>query len=244
MDPILVIEDAPDFQRLVRAALGQCYDLTFAASLAEARARLLEREYALLILDIGLPDGDGFSFCTELKEQGKFRALPVIFLTGRTELEDKLNGFSLGGDDYIVKPFEGRELKARVQARLARLQQDGAGAEDGIIRVGHLRLKASTQRVYRDLSGGKKSELGLTPIEFKILYHLARHENHVISREQLLATVWGKQTHVFARATDKHVSSLRQKLGDDASCIETVSGAGYRFVSKSQSPVATRAQAR
>jgi DNA-binding response OmpR family regulator len=235
---ILVLEDSHESQRMIKAALEPHYWVAIAGSLAEARAHLERKRFQLLVLDVNLPDGDGFQFCGEVRAKEETRLVPVIFLTGRSDLEDKLKGFSLGADDYIVKPFEARELRARVEAKLARERQlrsaapdaAGRGADESLAR-GALRFELPTLRAYL-VEGGKKTELGLTPIEFKILYHLARNETQVVSREQLLATVWGGETHVFDRATDKHVSSLRNKLGPYAAYIETVSRVGYRFVVK------------
>lgn len=216
-------------QRMVQAALGRHYSVQVAGTLSEARALLDKNQFNLLLLDVNLPDGDGFQFCREVREREQSRTIPVIFLTARSELDDKLKAFSLGGDDYVVKPFEGLELRARVEARLARMRHGPQSADT--FTKGVLRLEFTTLRAYV-VDETKKMELGLTPIEFKILYHLARNETQVVSREQLLTTLWGQETHVFDRATDKHVSSLRQKLGIYAAYIETVSGAGYRFVIK------------
>jgi DNA-binding response OmpR family regulator len=230
LERVLVVEDAPDWQRMIQAALGLHYAVSFASTLEEARKQVAKVRFNLLVLDVNLPDGDGFEFCREIRtSHEQMKMIPVIFLTSRSELEDKLMAFSLGGDDYVAKPFEGLELRARVEARLSRMRQRIQGAE--ALAMGVLRLELATLRAYI-VDKVKKSELGLTPIEFKILYHLARNETQVVSREQLLSTIWGDATHVFDRATDKHVSSLRQKLGDYAGYIETVSGVGYRLVVK------------
>jgi two-component system response regulator ResD len=223
---ILLVEDSPDFQLIVRANLEKSYSLEMAGTLAEARRLLAKQSFQLLLLDANLPDGDGFSFCRELRAQTSTQGLPVIFLTGRSELEDKLRGFSLGADDYIVKPFESLELQARVEVRLAR-ERGKPRSEESCAR-GPLLLDLPTQRAYLR-EAGRQTDVGLTPIEFKILYRLMRQEDRVVSREDLLETVWGPETHVFDRATDKHVSALRQKLGASAAFIQTVSRAGYRF---------------
>lgn len=226
---ILVLEDAPESQRLIKAALGAHYLVFFASTLAEARSLIAKQRFKLLVLDVNLPDGDGFEFCREIRSSDEqMKLIPVVFLTSRSELDDKLRAFSMGGDDFVAKPFEGLELRARVEARLARMRSQSA---ETTLTVGALRLELATLRAYV-VQNAKKTELGLTPIEFKILYHLARGETQVFSREQLLSTIWGDATHVFDRATDKHVSSLRQKLGDYASYVETVSGVGYRLVVK------------
>src|SRR5687768_6524265 len=119
-ETILAVEDAPDFQLMIRASLERHYVVTVVSTLEQARARLARQSYNLLLLDVNLPDGDGFAFCADLRAHEATQSLPVIFLTARSELEDKLRGFSLGADDYIVKPFQGLELRARVEAKLAR----------------------------------------------------------------------------------------------------------------------------
>lgn len=233
---ILVVEDAADFQLMVRAALVPGFQLVPAVTLGEARVLLAREKFDLLILDVSLPDGEGYALCGELRADGRFKSLPVIFLSARGELRDKLQGFSLGADDYIVKPFAALELRARVESKLARLSEMRAAllakaGSEGFMVKGPLVLEVPAGRAYVvDVDAqGRRSDLQLTPIEFKILFQLARHEGSVVSRERLLAVVWGEGTHVFDRATDKHVSSLRHKLGAHSRSIQTISGVGYRF---------------
>jgi two-component system, OmpR family, phosphate regulon response regulator PhoB len=230
MEKILIVEDAPDFQLIVETVLKRKYRAVIAGTIAQARARIQKESWDLILLDVSLPDGDGFKFCVELRAQDKTRSLPVIFLTSRSELTDKLLGFSLGADDYVVKPFEALELLARVEAKLSRIREQSKGDEVWV--VGPLKMDLLGQRVFQRTSDGKDLPLSLTPIEFRILYYLLKNEECVVSRERLLSAVWGNDTHVFDRATDKHVSSLRQKLGADGRLIETVSGVGYRFTSR------------
>ena len=156
---ILVVEDASDFQLMIKAALERHYAVTFASTLQEARGFLSSRGFQLLVLDVNFPDGDGFAFCSEVRANEATRSMPVIFLSGRAELEDKLQGFRLGADDYIVKPFEGLELRARVEARLLRERQ--RARPDDVFAKGAIRLEVPTQRAYVVESANKKIELGL-----------------------------------------------------------------------------------
>jgi DNA-binding response OmpR family regulator len=227
VEKILVVEDAPDYQLMVQNSLGRYYRLELVSTISQAKDKVEKESFDLIILDVGLPDGDGLKLCADLRSAEKTRLLPVILLTGRSDLGDKLKGFAQGADDYIVKPFESLELRARVEAKLMR-SREKRKPEDVLIK-GAIRLEISSLRAYAAQESGQLTEMGLTPIEFKILYYLARNETKVVSREELLASVWGKETHVFDRAADKHVSSLRQKLGDHSSYIETISRVGYRF---------------
>jgi DNA-binding response OmpR family regulator len=235
LSKILLVEDGLEFQAMVRASLEPKYRVTVAGTLAEARAKSALEVFDLFILDVSLPDGEGFSFCEDLRKNERTQAAPVIFLSVRSQITDKLHGFATGADDYLVKPFDALELKARVDAKILRRGATSPTIADAGLTKGPINMEAATGRAYLT-EGGKKNDLSLTPFEFKILYHLARHEEKVVSREELLSTVWGQDTHVFDRATDKHVSSLRQKLGNHSKCIETVSRVGYRFVLQTARP--------
>jgi DNA-binding response OmpR family regulator len=229
MEKVLLIEDSLDSQVLVRRTLASRCRIDCAASGNEARSLLKNGNYDLILLDVSLPDVDGFSLIGEIRESREHAETPVVFLTGKSELTDKVLGFSLGADDYVVKPFEPLELRARIDAKLNLLQARRLGRES--LRRGPFRIDLPSQRAYLN-DGSAERELGLTPLEFKLLIYLARNEERVISREQLLESVWGGATHVLDRVIDRHVSTLRQKLGSGARCIETVPGSGYRFAFK------------
>lgn len=220
MKRVLVVEDCADQQELVARALGDEYRLAQSASLREAR-RALEREVPdLVLLDVSLPDGSGYRFCCELRDDPRTRALPVIFLTGRGEAVDKAMAFSLGADDYVEKPFHPLELRARMQARLR-------PRDSGVLRAGALEIHPGAYRAFA-VERGVRRELDLTPREFRILHLLASHPDRVFSRGQLLAAVWG-DTQVTERTVDTHISNLRSKLGAAGRGLETLRGAGYRL---------------
>lgn len=230
---VLLVEDSPDFQVLVRRTLSGEFDLTSVSTSAEALREVERRPYDLILLDVVLPDGDGFQLCSRFRGMESMSAVPIIFLTGKTGVTDKVTGFSLGADDYVVKPFEPLELLARVQAKLNR-RPSKAAVEDQIVR-GALRLDLPFQRASLSESGVEKA-LDLTPIEFKLLCYFARNEGRVLSRAQLLTAIWGESVYVLDRTIDKHVSTLRSKLGIASDCVETVPGSGYRFLTRQVNP--------
>jgi len=226
---VLVVEDSAEFQAMIRSTLGRNLQLDVCSNLAEARNHLRSGDVDLIILDVMLPDGSGFDFCAELQNEEKTQKIPVIFLTGKTAVTDKVLGMTLGAEDYVTKPFEPAELKARVDSKLkkAMLQKQ----DDSILQRGALRLELPTYSVFKIGAEGEK-KLDLTPIEYKLLYRLARHPGHILSRQQLIDQVWGPSTFLEERSVDKHISSLRKKLGDCGIYIRTVSGLGYQFVAE------------
>lgn len=223
---ILLVDDAKDDQLIVANSLGKDHAVLIAASLAEARKTLERKSVDLILLDILLPDGNGFDFCSDLQAGQKTKAIPIIFLSVRSEVSDKVMGFQLGAEDYISKPFHVNELRARVESRLKRI--GAAKMKDMSLELGSLRLSLSLQRAY-SRKEGKEELLDLTPLEFKLLVYLAQHEEHVFSREHLLEVVWGKSLHVADRTVDMHVSNLRKKLVGSSHVIRSVHGVGYQF---------------
>jgi DNA-binding response OmpR family regulator len=223
---ILVVEDSVESLNLVKRALGSSCAIDSAASLSEADRLLNKNKYDLVLLDVMLPDGDGYKLCSLLQADDELKNTPVIFLTAKNALTDKVLGFQVGADDFITKPFDALELKARVEARLRKRERDRHEAD--LIRIGDLEINKTTQKASIN-DGGKTLQLDLTPIEFKILIQLAREPNSVLSREAILNAVWGENVYIYHRSVDTHVSKLRKKMGDKAAWIESVHGTGYRF---------------
>jgi DNA-binding response OmpR family regulator len=229
MTTVLVVEDAPDFQAMIQRTLSQSgYAVTCVATAAEAFTELENQNYDLVLLDIVLPDGDGYRVCTRMQKDDRLRNIPIFFLTGRTDVYDKVMAFSLGADDYIVKPFDPVELRARIEARLAkrRVQRD---VED-CIRKGDLTINLASQKATVAQKEGREVDLRLTPAEFKLLNFLARHEGKLCSRAQLLTAVWGRDVHVLDHNVYTHICALRRKLSSKTAFIESVPRLGYRFV--------------
>lgn len=222
-EKILLVEDALEIQFIVQTALKAHCRLDCAGTLAEGQNFLRQNSYSLILLDGHLPDGDGFEFCKNLREIDEYRDLPIIFLTGQSETARKVLGFSLGADDYITKPIDPAEFTARVMSKLTRAQASSTSFQKGDF---HVDLKA--QKVHLK-ENGQQQNLGLTPIELKILVHFFRNENKVFSREEILRQVWGEKVHVSGHTVDTHISSLRKKLGPAAAMIKAVVKNGYSF---------------
>ena len=222
--PILIIEDDPDISEslkynLEREGLAAITALTGEAGLAAA---LNERAPpSLIILDLMLPGMSGTELCRRLRREPATRRTPIIMLTAKASESDRVAGLDLGADDYITKPFSVRELLARVRAVMRRMDEtSGKTYEDD-----HLLIEFDDIRVVCD--GAK---VRLTNKEFSLLSVLAKSADRVITRQQLLDSVWGYSYYGDARTLDVHIRRLRQKLGKCGACIETVVGVGYRFV--------------
>jgi two-component system phosphate regulon response regulator PhoB len=223
---ILVIEDALDVQLQVKAAIGKTYSLTFAGSAHEAKAELARDHFALIVLDIGLPDEDGFSLCASIRSEQTYRDTPIVFLTGKSDSRDKVHAFSLGADDYVVKPFDIPEFRARIESKMRRLIS--GREEKNTFTKGPFHVALDEQRIYIEANGATE-DLGLTPIEFKLLYYFLMHEEHVLTRDQILNHVWGDNTHVTDRTVDTHIYALRKKLGPLSRALKAVPRVGYKL---------------
>lgn len=224
MNRILLVEDQREFQKIVAQVLDDSDTVVeIAASVEVAKAMLQKNHYELIVLDITLPDQDGISFYADLQTQTALKETPVIFLTGSESTTNKIAAFSLGAEDYVVKPFNHQEFKARVQAKLRKAKKRSGVAEEAKIEPFHFRL--ASQRVFTIADA---TEFLLTPKEFKLLYCLASHPDRVYSREELLQEVWG--SIVGGRTIDTTIYSLRKKLGPLAQVIEAVPSIGYRYI--------------
>ncbi len=214
MHNVLLVEDSSDAFNLVKRALGSSVHLEWAKSLGEASRTLQNKNFDLILLDVMLPDGDGYRLCSILQTDDQLKNVPVIFLTAKNSVSDKLLGFSVGADDFISKPFDGLELKARVDSRLRK--RDRERMESDILKLGDVEINKSTQKV-QIFENGQATDVDLTPIEFKLLLFLCKEVNKVYSRDEILNSVWGESIHVYSRSVDTHISKLRKKLGSKAS---------------------------
>lgn len=225
---ILVVEDNEAIFLGLQYLLSQeGFTPVVAKDLADAKQKLSEGEYVLTLLDVSLPDGDGFEFCKYLKE--KKANLPVIFLTAKESEGDVVKGFDLGADDYVIKPFRNRELVSRIRSVLRR---NGArqGEEENVeLRCGTLRLNPETGRVFV----GEK-EVVLTKLEFRILSAMLAHPGKIYSREEILAAVWDLYgNYVNDNTLSVTMKRIREKIGDtEGNLIKTVRGLGYRLEGK------------
>jgi DNA-binding response OmpR family regulator len=226
MQKILLVEDSPEFRAIVNAVLKHKYELVCVDTISGARSELAKQPFDLILLDVTLPDGDGFEFCAELQRQTDQALTPVVLLTGKVNPSDKVMGWNTGADDYIEKPFNPFEFEARIQARIRK--NTARQAHDEIIVKGSLKLDIAFHEA-KILSPDSERAISLTRNEFRLLHHFVRNQDRVLSRGQLQQAVWGGDTHVTERTVDKHISALRHKLDTEAHCIQTVSGLGYRF---------------
>jgi two-component system response regulator RegX3 len=224
---VLFVEDEPSISGPFSSALSrEGFDPVVCGSLAEARLALTRGSFELVLLDLMVPDGDGRDLARELRSSGS--ELPIIMLTARgTELE-RVVGLELGADDYVVKPFSGAEVIARMRAVLRRARPS-APAE---VVVGPLRVETAARRVFLD-----GSELDLSRKEFDLLAELVAHAGEVVTREDLISRVWDENWYGSTKTLDVHVGWLRSKLGDDAAAprfLHTVRGVGFRFTGPSE----------
>jgi DNA-binding response OmpR family regulator len=224
---VLVVEDEASIASFVAAYLKNAGYAVRTTSSGNEALRLVESEKpSLVVLDLMLPDVDGVEVCKRIRQQSD---LPVLMLTARDEDVDKIIGLEVGADDYMTKPFNPRELVARVRAILRRSTAHGTDRESASIRHGDLTVDAGR----REAKVGD-TEIQLAPKEFDLLWELLDHRGLVLTRDQLLERVWGYTFAGDTRTVDVHVRQLRRKLGD-ASPIVTVWGVGYKV-----SPAPTR----
>jgi two-component system phosphate regulon response regulator PhoB len=228
MTKVLVVEDEADIRELLVYNLKRAgYDVLVAADGATGVALARDQQPELVILDIMLPDASGLDLCRTLKSGRETRDIQVIMVTAKGEEIDRVVGFELGADDYVVKPFSTRELLLRVQAVLRRRQVPGAAPPEGAgpVRFGCLVMDRNAHRAWVN-----ESEVQLTALEFKLLGTLYERRDRVQTRGSLLEDVWGASAEMATRTVDTHVKRLREKLGPAGDYIETVRGVGYRFV--------------
>ena len=219
---ILVVEDDVDIAELVAFNLErQGWGCALVHHGAEGWEMIQRRRPDLVILDVMLPGMDGMQIFRAMKENEMTRGIPVIFLTARGELDDRLEGLSLGADDYVTKPFSPKELVLRVRNVLSRAN---AGAAQLVVRGGPLVLDKNT--LAATLNG---ASLDLTTAEFKLLAYLMERPGKVQDRYDLQRVLFGYADTTQSRALDTHVKRLRQKLGEYAGCIGTERGVGYYF---------------
>lgn len=217
---ILVVEDDSDLAELIAYSLKkEGYQAIVCLRGAEAIRYIEEHAPDLLLLDVMLPDYDGFKIAQYVKNSTNLKDIPIIFITARDMEQDKLKGFSLGADDYITKPFSLKELVARVKAVLRRV---GKEKRQTYFRLGNLHIDLEKKEVRR---GNELIEL--TPTEFLILSALLENYGKPVSREYLIERVLKRD--VYDRTVDVHIKKLREKLGEEGRAIQTVRGFGYKL---------------
>lgn len=220
---ILLVEDDKNLcESLSKFLAGEGYTVTVAASLSEARLQK-NLQPSLILLDWMLPDGQGVDLLREIRKKNV--TTPIILLTSRSDLVDKVLGLEMGANDYITKPFEPRELVARIRVQLrgaSKVANDSSNELANILRCSEVTLNIGTREVHL-----KDAPIELTKMEFDLLRVLMENPNRVFPREALLNKVWGYENYPTTRTVDNHIVQLRQKLDPDM--FETVRGVGYRL---------------
>src|SRR3984885_6441526 len=220
---ILVVEDERDLARVLSYNLKQAgFDVVTAPDGETALRAVKEERFDLVLLDLMLPDMPGPEVCRRLKAGRETSAIPVVMVTAKGEEVDRIVGFELGADDYVVKPFSVRELILRVRAILRRAE--GPAEAEERIKFGRLEIDRGAHRAWVD-----GEEVAFTALELRLLAMLYDRRGRGLTRDLLLDEVWGSHVDVTARNVDTHVKRVREKMGAAGEYIETVRGVGYRF---------------
>ena len=227
MYKILTVDDEERIRALIRKyAEFEGHEVTEAADGMEAIKLCREQDFDIIIMDIMMPELDGFSACREIR---KFKQTPIIMLSARGEEYDKINGFELGIDDYVVKPFSPKELMLRIDAVMKRSSHktDAPETQNEIVEIGGLKADITARLVYVD---GKRVDM--SPKEYDLFFYMLKNRNIALSREKLICEVWGYDFYGDDRTLDTHIKLLRKSLVPYARLIVTLRGVGYRFESK------------
>ena len=221
---ILLVDDEVDLLRALEFSFKkEGFQVRLARNGSEALAQATTTPLPdLVLLDLMLPDLSGTEVCRRLKASPDTSRIPVVMLTAKGEEIDRVVGFEVGADDYVVKPFSTRELLLRVRAVLRRVEP--VATSESALRFGRLRLDPAAHRAWVD-----DEDVVLTALEFRLLMVLLERRGRVQTRERLLEDVWDVHAAVTTRTVDTHVKRLRQKIGEAGAYIETIRGVGYRF---------------
>lgn len=227
-DPmLLVVEDDQSLADLLKYNLNRAgYKCHFSGSAEDALVQLSRKSFDLLLLDIMLPGMDGFELCRKIRLHQLYKDIPIIMVTAKGEEIDRILGFELGIDDYVIKPFSPRELNLRIRAILKRERRQGGKIQE-ILKTGGLEVDLIRHIVTLD-----GAELVLTLMEFKLLVALLKRKGEVQSREMLLSDVWDIDKNISTRTIDTHITRIREKLGATGRIIKTVRGLGYKLEKK------------
>ncbi|KZN94576.1 DNA-binding response regulator [Aeribacillus pallidus] len=222
---VLIVDDEWNMRHLLKINLSPYFHLTEAASGQEALTLLTKGRIDVVILDIMMPDMDGWEVCKKIREMSQ---VPILMLTARGDVKDKVQGFDVGADDYLVKPFEPEELVARVKALIRRSAASSNPIQtEGIIKIADLKIDQNERQVFVN-----DRPLELTPKEFDILLLLVLNPKTIFTRDMLLDRVWGVHDVLDIRTVDTHVKNIREKFrknGLSFNPIKTVWGMGYKF---------------
>ena len=219
---VLVVDDEEKIRAIIRKyAEFEGYEITEAENGMEAVSLCEKQDFDVIVMDVMMPELDGFSACREIQKRKK---VPTIMLSARGEEYDRLHGFEIGVDDYVVKPFSPRELMMRIKVVASRNQKEEAAQERKLFVKDGLEVDFTGRMVKID---GKKVEM--TPKEYDLLFYMVENKNIALTREQLITEVWGYDYYGDDRTLDTHIKLLRSSLGEYRKLIITLRGVGYRF---------------
>lgn len=221
---VLLIDDNEDMSAILSGSLDNNFLVQHVTSSSDALKALKGNTFDLFLIDIILPDGNGLDICRHLRGTEQYRNAPILMLSAVSAIETKVSGFGVGADDYLVKPFDGRELQARIAAVMKRTHASKEDPTDFNL----LEFDLTLQRAYVK-AGGTKEGLSLTPVEFRILYMLAKKRGQSVSREEIHAHVWPEDTHVVPENVYTHMYALRKKLREHSINLVSIPGSGYRL---------------
>jgi len=224
MKKILLVEDNETIILGLKYSLEQeNFEVDTAQNVVSAKSKIKKQEYDIYLLDIALPDGEGYEICKYIKEKGNY---PVIFLTARDEETDVVQGLDMGADDYVIKPFRTRELISRINSVLRRYEKE---INDNEIKCQNIKIDINAAKIYKD-----GEEVILTSLEYKILLMLFNNKGLLVTREQILDKIWDiAGNFVNDNTLTVYIKRIREKIDDkDSKIIQTVRGIGYRVVDK------------
>lgn len=222
MSRLFVVDDEERIRSMIRKyAIFEGHEVFEAVDGMDAVEKCKKDTYDLIIMDIMMPNLDGFSAVKEIRKE---QATPVIMLSARGEEYDRIHGFEIGIDDYVVKPFSPKELMMRVSAILKRVQGDHKPKQKEIYEYGGLKIDYTARKVFID-----EEEIEMSPKEYVLLFYLVRNEGIALTREQLIHDVWGYDFYGDDRTLDTHIKLLRKSLRNYSTYIVTLRGVGYRF---------------
>jgi two-component system alkaline phosphatase synthesis response regulator PhoP len=226
MNPkILIVDDEKDIVEFIQYNLEQEGFEVIVAYNGKDALKLVEENPSLILLDVMMPELDGYEVCRKIRKKEKHKNLPILFLTARTSEQDEIEGLDVGADDYISKPVSIKKLIARIKSNI-RQSDIRSNEPNKVIKVGPIKIDKDEYILYLD-----DEKIVLPRKEFEIISYLANKSGKVIPREKLLNSIWGKDVFVGDRTIDVHIRKIREKLGSYSNLIETVKGVGYRFKS-------------
>ncbi|MEM1269254.1 MAG: response regulator transcription factor [Bacteroidota bacterium] len=228
MPTVLLVDDEPDLVELMRYNLEtEGFEVVTAGDGAEALSTAAASQPDVVVLDVMMPVMDGLEACRKLRAAPQTSAVPILMLTARGDETDEIKGLDGGADDYIAKPVSPRVLVSRINALLRRAGQPAEQEDPEVLRTHGLTIDRARFVVFRGEQEGKGERIRLPRKEFELLYFLASRAGRVVSRQEVLDSIWGKDVYVTPRTVDVHIRKIRDKIGD--ALIETVTGVGYRF---------------